>query len=203
MHNGSNEKALFEIADRQQGFFTTKQAIKCGFTSKNHNYYVKTGKWIREERGIYRLVNYPLGKRTDLMRWYLWSRNRKDIPQGVYSHATALMLYDLSDIMPEKLHMTVPKYFRRNQSIPKILKIYKQDLPDSDIKFYYGVKITTPIRTIIDVIEENIISKDLIRQAISEALRKGLIISKKKLLEHPYLKKCSLIKKIIEEDILC
>ena len=28
------------------------------------------------------------------------SRNRQDEPQGVFSHATALTLHDLSDVMP-------------------------------------------------------------------------------------------------------
>lgn len=119
-----SEKSLFEIADNQQVFFTAKQAIECGFNSKNHSYFIKTGKWIKEGRGIYRLANYPIGERPDLMKWYLWFRNRDDIPQGVFSHATALMLYDLSDIMPEKIYMTVPTNFKRRTQIPKILKFW-------------------------------------------------------------------------------
>lgn len=199
MYKKGGQKALFEIADKQQGFFTSKQAIQCGFSSKNHHYYVKVGEWVKEDRGVYRLANYPLGERVDLMRWYLWSRNQKDIPQGIYSHATALTLYDLSDNMPDKLYMTVPKSFRRNQPIPKILKIYKRNLPNSDVKFYQGVKITTPSRTIIDVIEEDVLSKDLIQQALFESIKKGLIISKRKLLEHDYLKKHPTIRDEVEK----
>ena len=50
-----SQKDLFQVADNQQGFFTTKQAIKCGISSKNHAYFIKTDKWIKEGRGIYRL----------------------------------------------------------------------------------------------------------------------------------------------------
>jgi predicted transcriptional regulator of viral defense system len=182
-----SQRLLFEIAESQQGFFTSKQAIHCGFSSKNHQYFVKKGKWINEGWGIYRLANYPVTDRPDLMKWYLWSRNKNDIPQAVFSHETALMLYDLSDVMPDKIHMTVPKKFRKFNKIPRVLKIYKMDLSDEDIRIYLSVKVTTPIRTLIDIIEENIISKELIYQAIEEALSKGLIISKRKILEHHYL----------------
>jgi predicted transcriptional regulator of viral defense system len=36
----------------------------------------------------------------------------------VYSHQTALSLFDLSDLMPSRLHMTVPPGFRRSAPIP-------------------------------------------------------------------------------------
>jgi predicted transcriptional regulator of viral defense system len=45
----------------------------------------------------------------------------------VYSHHTALSLYDLSDLNPSKLHMTVPMDFRRNSEIPGILVLHFAD----------------------------------------------------------------------------
>lgn len=104
-------KRLYEIAEEQGGYFTTKQAAAAGFGQKNHGYHVRTGNWIRERRGIYRLARFPQAERPDLMFWWLWSRNRDDMPQGVYSHETALSLYNLSDINPARLHMTVPRSF--------------------------------------------------------------------------------------------
>jgi predicted transcriptional regulator of viral defense system len=106
-------RRLQEIAQSQQGFFTTKQAIRAGLAEKTHSYHVNAANWIREQRGIYRLANFPTLQRPDLMLWYLWSQNRQEIPEGTYSHETALSLHELSDIMPSKLHMTVPKSFRR------------------------------------------------------------------------------------------
>ena len=90
-------KRLYEIAEGQQGFFTTKQAKAAGFAENTHPYHVQAGNWIREYRGIYRLASFPRGKRPDLMLWSLWSRNRAEAAQGVYSHQTALSLHDLSD----------------------------------------------------------------------------------------------------------
>src|SRR2546421_641862 len=112
---------LYRIADGQRGFFTAKQAVQSGFSARSHLYHVQTGDWIREHRGIYRLRQFPSPERPDLILWYLWSRNRQDYPEGLYSHETALSLHDLSDAMPAKLHMTVPKSFRRNSQIPRAL----------------------------------------------------------------------------------
>jgi len=187
MKNQSSQKALFEIADLQQGYFTAKQAISAGFASKNHHYYVRAGHWIREGWGIYRLSNYPFTDRPDLMLWYLWSRNKEDLPQGVFSHATALSIYDLSDSMPAKLHMTVPKKFRKMGKMPEILHLYKRELPTSDQADYIGIKITTPLRTLIDIVEAQSLSEDLIRQAFKEGVSRGMI-SKNEILKHPYVK---------------
>src|SRR5258708_16079177 len=93
-------RRLYEIAQSQQGFFTTKQATRAGFTEKTHAYHVKVGNWIREHRGIYRLADFPTAERPDLMRWYLWSQNPKEVPQGPYTHDPTLRLPPLSHLIP-------------------------------------------------------------------------------------------------------
>ncbi len=177
MRNGRKEaaKRLYEIAEGQQGFFTTKQAKASGFAENTHPYHVQTGNWIREHRGIYRLASFPRGERPDLMLWSLWSRNRGESVQGVYSHQTALSLYDLSDVMPAKLHMTVPRSFRRNSEIPRVLVLHFADLPESDIGVAHGVWITRPMRTVFELLAGGEVPLATLRQALREALRQGLI----------------------------
>jgi predicted transcriptional regulator of viral defense system len=168
-------KRLYEIAETQQGFFTTKQAKAVGFAENTHPYHVQAGNWIREHRGIYRLATFPRGERPDLMLWSLWSRNRGEVSQGVYSHQTALSLYDLSDVMPAKLHMTVPKGFRRNSEIPRVLVLHFADLPQGDIGSVHGVRVIKPMRTILDLFEGGEMPPATLRQVLREALRRGLI----------------------------
>jgi predicted transcriptional regulator of viral defense system len=168
-------KRLYEIAETQQGFFTTKQAKAAGFAENTHPYHVQAANWIREHRGIYRLSSFPQGERPDLMLWSLWSRNRGEVAQGVYSHQTALSLYDLSDVMPAKLHMTVPKNFRRNSEIPRVLVLHFADLPQGDIGAVHGVRVTKPMRTILDLLECGDVPLTTLRQALREGLRRGLI----------------------------
>jgi predicted transcriptional regulator of viral defense system len=168
-------KRLYEIAEGQQGFFTTKEAKSAGFAENTHPYHVQAGNWIREHRGIYRLASFPRGERPDLMLWSLWARNRREANQGVYSHQTALSLYDLSDVMPANLHMTVPKSFRRNSEIPRVLVLHFADLPQSDIGSVHGVRVTKPMRTILDLLEGGEIPPATLRQVLRQALRRGLI----------------------------
>jgi hypothetical protein len=46
--NKEAARRLLEIAQAQQGFFTTKQAMRAGFAEKVHAYHVNAGNWIRE-----------------------------------------------------------------------------------------------------------------------------------------------------------
>ncbi len=168
-------RRLFDFADQQQGFFTTKQAKAAGFAENTHPYHVQAGNWVRERRGIYRLALYPSVDRPDLVLWALWSRNRAEEVEGVYSHQTALSMYDLSDLNPAKLHMTVPADFRRNSEIPGILVLHYADLPESDVQTGFGFKFTRPLRTILDLIEIGTVEHNFIRQAIRQAVDRGLI----------------------------
>jgi predicted transcriptional regulator of viral defense system len=168
-------RRLFDFAEQQQGFFTTKQAKAAGFAENTHPYHVQAGNWVRERRGIYRLALYPAADRPDLVLWALWSRNRDEEVEGVYSHQTALSLYDLSDLNPAKLHMTVPSDFRRNSEIPGILVLHYADLPKSDVQAGSGFKFTRPLRTILDLIETGTVERNFIRQALRQAVERGLI----------------------------
>jgi hypothetical protein len=168
-------RRLFDFAEQQQGFFTTKQAKAAGFAENTHPYHVQAGNWVRERRGIYRLALYPAADRPDLVLWALWSRNRDEEVEGVYSHQTALSLYDLSDLNPAKLHMTVPSDFRRNSQIPGILVLHYADLPENDVQTGSGFKFTRPLRTILDLIESGTVERNFIRQALRQAVDRGLI----------------------------
>jgi predicted transcriptional regulator of viral defense system len=173
-----SQAGLFAVAEAQGGFFTAKQAEAAGFDRTNHAYHVRSGKWTREYRGIYRLKQYPLPPDSDLILWSLWSRGRDDVPQGVYSHETALRIFDLSDNMPAKLRMTVPGKFRRGADIPSILVLHYADLALTDMEEREGFRVTRPMRTILDLIAAGGLSPDLLTQAFDEARNRGLITAR-------------------------
>ena len=173
-----SQAGLFAVAEAQGGFFTAKQAETAGFDRTNHAYHVRSGKWTREYRGIYRLKQYPLPPDSDLVLWSLWSRGRDDVPQGVYSHETALRIFDLSDHMPAKLHMTVPVKFRRGAEIPAVLVLHHADLAPADLEEREGFRVTRPMRTILDLVAARGLSSDLLKQAFDEARNRGLITAR-------------------------
>ncbi len=174
-NNTDKSRRLWEIASLQDGFFTAKQAREVGYDTNGQSYQVQAGNWVREHRGIYRFAGYPLADHPDLMKWYLWSCNRKGEPQGVYSHETALSLYEVSDVNPSKIHMTVPKGFRRSAPIPRILVLHSRSVPEEDIGHMFGMGVTTPIRTLLDVVTAGTLSRDILEQAADEFIQSGLV----------------------------
>lgn len=164
---------LFEVADGQAGYFTAKQAMEVGYDYRLQHYHRERGHWIPASHGLFRLARYPEGNNEDLARLSLWSRNREGIPQAVASHETALRLHVLSDLMPAKTHLTVPKGFRKLS--PKGVILHKADLADGDIEERIGFRVTTPIRTVLDVARSREISPEHLESAVREAVGRGLV----------------------------
>ena len=170
-----NHDHLFAIAESQNGYFTMAQALEAGFARSTHSYHVKEGNWLREHRGIYRLRQYPQSENGHLVLWALWSRDRRGVPQGVFSHTTALALRDLSDANPSKLHMTVPPGFRRNSEIPAVLVLHKARLGPREVIRERGYAVTTVMRAILDSAGTGDADVNMLEEAMSEGLRRGLI----------------------------
>lgn len=176
---GENSKnRLFQVAESQQGYFTSQQAEECGYYRSHFHRYLESGAWTKEDRGIYRLVRYPLKDRPELVHWTLWSRDKQGEPQGVWSHETAMDIHDLSDVMPAKMHMTVPGGFRKGTAIPNVLQLHYGEIDPSDLERHQGYRVTTPLKTLIDVANEGKLSPDLIAQGLQEALQRGQITRK-------------------------
>ncbi|MBX9724276.1 MAG: type IV toxin-antitoxin system AbiEi family antitoxin domain-containing protein [Candidatus Obscuribacterales bacterium] len=166
---------LYELADSQDGFFTAKQAASLGYSTRMQTYHVQTGDWEREWRGIYRLRFYPKKRMDDLMIWYLWSSDRSGKPEGVYSHDTALELHELSTWADTRLHIRVPKGFKR-RSIPKPLQLHASELRHFEITRVGKLPVTNVVRTFLDLIALNSIQRHHLIEGMQEAKKRGLIL---------------------------
>jgi len=173
--NTDSFQKLFKTAREQQGFFTTRQAVASGYSEKNHAYHVNTGTWVREERGIYRIAQFPEPEDADLILWSLWSRDRSGRTQGVYSHQTALRIHELTDLNPPKLHLTVPPDFRRSAPTPKVLVLHWGLLEPKDIEPRKGYGVTNVRKTLEDLTKEESVTDGIIRQGMEEGVRKGIL----------------------------
>ncbi|MEM7392132.1 MAG: type IV toxin-antitoxin system AbiEi family antitoxin domain-containing protein [Verrucomicrobiota bacterium] len=142
---------LYACASKQQGFFTTKQAIAAGYPDTVHAYHLRNGDWTRSRRGIYRLNRYPPTDQAAWVIWSLWSRGRSDQPMGVYSHRTALEIHGLLPPSNDQLHMTVPGRFRRMNPLPDHIVFYRQPLRPADVEPREGYSTTTLARTVLDL----------------------------------------------------
>lgn len=161
---------LFAVAQGQDGYFTTAQAAQSGYSRPLLHKHLAGGKMVRARRGIYRLVHFPASDHGDLVVPWLWSEQ-----VGVFSHETALALHDLSDVLPAKIHLTVPAIWRRRRlRVPSGLMLHFADVGAPDRTSFGAVPVTAPLRTLSDCIEANV-APGLVDQAIVQARRRGLI----------------------------
>jgi predicted transcriptional regulator of viral defense system len=166
------KEALFELAVRQQGFFTAGQAQAAGYSKRLRHHHKTRGNWEEHGWGLYRLSQFPHSKDDDLVKLTLWSRNKAGEPQAVVSHDTALRLFELSDVLPDKYHLTVPPGFRKE--VPKDVVLHHASLASRDIQLREGFSVTTPLRTLTDVAQNNF-ALEQFRLALEQALELGLV----------------------------
>ena len=167
--------ALMTVAQDQQGYFTTKQAIEAGYADNTHPYHVHAGNWERVCRGIYRMAHFAPPEDGEMMAWLLWSRGRDEKPLAAMSHQTALSLFELGDFNPAKVHMSVPKTFRRNSPTPKAVVLHRTTLAPAEVTQLRGLTVCRPLRALCDLASANPDAVADLRPIAVEARRRGLI----------------------------
>jgi len=170
-------KTLYAVAVTQGGYFTTKQAGTAGYTKQHIDYHVSAGNFERVERGLFRLPTIPMNEHDEFIRLSLWSRGRDDVPQAVVSHESALALHDLSDMLPGKVHLTVPRTFRKEP--PRNCQLHKGELAPKDVVARSGFRVTTPLRTLIDVAAGDTVPTEQLELAVKDAVDKGMVTRRK------------------------
>jgi predicted transcriptional regulator of viral defense system len=166
-----NHQCLFEVASTQHGYFTTAQARACGFGTDLLTHHARTGRFPRVYRGVYRLRDYPSAPNEEVVA--AWLALGQD---AVVSHESALALFDLSDVIPDAIHITVPRT-RRYLSAPPGARLHTATHPlqRDDIVEREGITVTEPGRTIIDVADSGI-GPEQVEMAVRQAIRRGLVL---------------------------
>lgn len=165
MSPSSDHDSLYHIAEAQAGYFTARQARSAGFTPSLLAYHANVGQFERIERGLYRLNRFPASPYEDLFAASLHVG-----PHAVVSHDSALALYELTDIMPAEIHLTVPRSSSRRHPG---LRLHTNKLEESDIAQYNGLRVTSVTRTILDAAVSGL-ADELIVEAIQQAALRGM-----------------------------
>jgi predicted transcriptional regulator of viral defense system len=165
----NQEDCLFEIAASQGGHFTTAQARACGYSWALLSHHAANGRFVRARRGLYRLRQYPSSPREEVMAAWLAAGS-----DAVASHESALDLLGLADIIPDSIHLTIPRAKRGRRPAPGVtLHTALQPPTDKEVVTRDGIRITSPARTILDAAQSGV-APDQVTQAVRQALDRGL-----------------------------
>lgn len=166
---GPDHACLFDVASTQMGYFTSAQAQECGFNWDLLTWHVKRGRYSRVRRGLYRLRDYPSSPHEEIMAAWLTLS-----PEAVVSHESALELFDLGTIIPNSVHLTVPRRRRYAPRIPGItVHTTTRTITPRDRTEREGIPVTTPARTIVDVAATNV-GPEQVELAVTQALDRAL-----------------------------
>jgi predicted transcriptional regulator of viral defense system len=166
-----DRQALFDLASEQYGYFTARQAARCGYAPNVLAYHAKRGTFQRVRRGVYRFRDFPFSHREDVVA--AWLAVGKDV--AVVSHESALDLWDLSDVVPTAVHVTVPRARRsRARRPPQGVIVHTTTRPwdKGEVRRNEGIRVTSPERTILDAAEAGT-QPEQIEMAIKQGLRRG------------------------------
>jgi predicted transcriptional regulator of viral defense system len=168
---GRNFKALHEVAEDNYGFLTVDDARQVGIRPQRLAEMARRGSLRREGLGLYRLDPFPAHELDSYRRATLWPYG----VEGVLSHETALDLYELSDVNPAKIHITLPRRYRlRRRQAPPAYRFHHEDLDERDVTRHESLPIVTPAKAIRQCHEAHL-RRDLLRQALEDAQRRGLL----------------------------
>lgn len=166
---------LYALAEEHDGLLTSKGARALGIRDSVLVRLTQRGRLERMSRGVYRIAHYPTDRLAQYREAVLWAQASHHGPERVaLSHETALLLYGISDVNPSRVHLIVPKAARLRREHPEWIVIHRADLTGQDINQHEGMPVTTVARSIMDVLSTTH-RTDIARQAITDALREGLL----------------------------
>jgi predicted transcriptional regulator of viral defense system len=161
--------SLLDHAQQQYGYLTPEDARGLDADPALLRQMAARGTIDHVAHGVYRVPSVPPTPLDAYMEAVLWTRRK-----GVLSHETALDLYELADVNPSAIHLTVPRAFRTHREIPRTYQLHRGHVQPNDVRWHEGLPVVTPELAIQGAINQAL-GWHLIDQAIETARARGLI----------------------------
>ncbi|HMI80588.1 MAG TPA: hypothetical protein VK480_02255 [Solirubrobacterales bacterium] len=156
------------IAADNYGYVTTDEAEAVDINPQRLLELARRGQLEHRDTALYRVPLIPTTPLDPYREATLWPRGAG----AVISHETALDLYELGDVNPAKIHITVPRAHRPRRQIPAQYRLHREDLRGDEVTLYEGIPVVTAAKAIR---QARRLGPELLRQAIEAGRRRGLI----------------------------
>jgi predicted transcriptional regulator of viral defense system len=157
---------LFEVAQNNHGFVTTKDAVRMGIPTIELRKLAHRGKLEHVSRGVYQFEQLTGSANESFLR--------ATLHVGVDAYLTAdavLAVHDLANVNPKVIRVGIAK--RTRQAIPKGIELMKTDALPQEIEVRNGIKMTRVARAIID--SKHLVMRERLQRALEDALERGLV----------------------------
>ncbi|MFE4950590.1 hypothetical protein ACFQ9V_10855 [Leifsonia sp. NPDC056665] len=161
---------LWEVATEQYGFVTTRMARELGVSNVELAKLANRHQLRHVTHGVYRFDQLPVTERDDYMLAVLWT----GADNAALSHETALAVYELCEVNPDQIHLTVPKAKRIRRDGGEGYVLHNEDLDAPEVGWWEGIPTVTVATAIRQCIEFGT-PHNLLVTAITTARRRGAI----------------------------
>ncbi len=161
---------LYALAESQGGYFSAQQVVDAGIPRSTLSYHGREGGTVqRVGHGVYRLRRFPSSPHEHVIPAWL-GLARAD---AVVSHISALELLDLTDLIVDEVHVTLPRA-KRGSTVPEGVRAHFTDrlIGPQDRRRVLSVPVTAVERTIADVVRSTGWTEQ-VDLAVSRALQRG------------------------------
>ena len=162
-------RGLEAEAYHQSGYFNAGQARAHAVSRQLLDHHLRRGRFERVRRGLYRIQGFPRDEHDDMREAWM----AVDITDALLSHESALALLDLSDTIPDAVHLLVPRRHRGLRAPSGTILHTRPDSEEIATVWRDGLPLTAPARTLLDVAER--VQPEQLSMAIRQALRRGLL----------------------------
>lgn len=157
MSSRAVEVNLADLAAAQWGLVTTNQATAAGSSRTQLNRLAAAGVLMHLAHGVYAMRTSAGDDLLDLRCAWLTldptrlaaDRLADPSPTAVVSHASAAHLHGHGDLLADRHEFTVTT---RKQTRRRELRLHRGDLPAGDVTVHRGLPVTTPARTVLDLL---------------------------------------------------
>lgn len=122
----------------QHGFVTTVQAVEEGVSHAELSTMVARDRLERVAHGVYRVPQVGETEFDQYQLAVLWA----GAPEACLSHDTALAAWDISDINPDRIHLTVARRRRVRRAGGELYVLHHDDLDASQVTWWQGIPTT-------------------------------------------------------------
>jgi predicted transcriptional regulator of viral defense system len=157
---------LREVALDQHGFVTTAQALEEGVSHAELSLMIGRDRLQRVAHGVYRVPQVAETEFDQYQLAVLWT----GASEACLSHDTALEAWEISDINPDRIHLTVASHRRIRRAGGGLYVVHHQDLDARQVTGWQGIP-TVNVPTAIAQCIASGVPTYLIRQALDRAGR--------------------------------